>query len=334
VQRQCEAPCSVSSKALYSDSAEHRAEPVKEHAAAKDEPLQRECPRSDKRCVMALSPTPGTLPETAAASGDRLSDLIQKLVAAATAEVENAAQRTRAQAQIEITELQRTIARLRDDVQTERDRLEAASTELILARAAASQLKEELEGERVEKARFAATLETVRLVISGIDPEVHGPDLTPRSTSHAAEGDDELTESEFDADLGLAEFQSGDPVVAAHQSLQADDMPDRDAASQADAAGHLAQLLTQIEEIYRSDLKSSEGTSEVVTRLAANLAYARDAYARRLDSADGDDVTPFDRQVAALRDARSGTPFGRHLAMALRVSATDRRSNDLQEEAC
>ena len=282
---------------------------------------------------MALSPTPGTLPEPAAASGDRVSDLIQKLVAAATAEVESAAQRTRAQAQIEITELQRTIARLRDDVQTERDRLEAASTELILARAAASQLKEELEGERVEKARFAATLETVRLVISGIDPEVHGPDLTPPSTSHAAEGDDEL-DSEFDADLGLAEFQSGDPVVATPQSLHADDMPDRGAASQAGAAGHLAQLLTQIEEIYRSDLKSSEGTSEVVTRLAANLAYARDAYARRLDSADGDDVTPFDRQVAALRDARSDTPFGRHLAMALRVSATDRRSNDLQEEAC
>jgi hypothetical protein len=282
---------------------------------------------------MPLSPTPGTLPETAATSGDRVSDLIQKLVAAATAEVESAAQRTRAQAQIEISELQRTIARLRDDVQAERDRLEAASTELVLARAAASQLTEALEAERHEKACFAATLETVRLVISGIDPEGHRPDPTPPPTAHVAEADDELTDSEFDADLDLAEFQSGDPVVATRQSLAAD-VPDRGAASQSAAAGHLGQLLAQIEEIYRSDLKSSEGTSEVVTRLAANLAYARDAYARRLDSADGDDVTPFDRQVAALRDARSSTPFGRHLAMALRVSATDRRSNDLQEEAC
>jgi hypothetical protein len=283
---------------------------------------------------MPLSPTPDTLPETAAPSGDRVSDLIQKLVAAATAEVESAAQRTRAQAQIEITELHRTIARLREDVQAERDRLEAASTELVLARAAASQLKEALEAERLEKARFAATLETVRLVISGIDPEVHGPDPTPAPTAHVAEADDDPTDSEFDADLDLAEFQAGDPVVTARQSLTAADMPDRGAVSQSGAAGHLAQLLAQIEEIYRSDLKSSEGTSEVVTRLAANLAYARDAYTRRLDPADGEDVTQFDRHVAALRDARSGAPFGRHLAMALRVSATDRRSNDLHEEAC
>lgn len=283
---------------------------------------------------MPLSPTPGTLPDTAATSGDRVTDLIQKLVAAATAEVDSAAQRTRAQAQIEISELHRTIARLRDDVQAERDRLEAASTELVLARAAASQLKEELEAARHEKACLAATLETVRLVISGIGPEVHGPDPTPPPTAHVEESDDELADSEFDADLDLAEFQAGDPVVAAGQSLTADDMPDRGAVPQSGATGHLAQLLAQIEEIYRSDLKSSEGTSEVVTRLAANLAYARDAYARRLDSADGEDVTQFDRQVAALRDTRSGTPFGRHLALAFRVPATDRRSSDLQEEAC
>jgi hypothetical protein len=281
---------------------------------------------------MPLSPTPDTLPETAAPSGDRVSDLIQKLVAAATAEVESAAQRTRAQAQIEISELHRTIARLRDEVQAERDRLEAASTELVLARAAASQLKEALEAERHEKACFAATLETVRLVISGIDPEGHRPDPNPPPpTAHVADADDELTDSEFDADLDLAEFQSGDPVVATRQSLAAD-IPDRGGASQSAAVGHLGQLLAQIEEIYRSDLKLSEGTSEVVTRLAANLAYARDAYARRLD--DGDDVTQFDRHITALRDARSSTPFGRHLAMALRVSATERRSNDLQEEAC
>jgi hypothetical protein len=282
---------------------------------------------------MPLAATPGTLPETAASSADRVSDLIQKLVAAATAEVESAAQRTRAQAQIEITELHQTIARLRDDLQAERDRLEAASTELVLACAATSQLKEELEASRHERARVAATLQTVRLLISGLDPEDLGPDATPDPTADVAEGDDELTNSAFDAELDFSEFESDEAVLATGRAPISADTPDPSAVSHTAAAPHLTHLLAQIEEIYRSDLKSSEGTSEVVTRLAANLAYARDAYARRLDSADGNDVTQFDRHVAALRDARSGTPFGRHLAMALRASAAD-RLHDLQEEAC
>jgi hypothetical protein len=284
---------------------------------------------------MALpSSTPGSLPETAATAGDRVSDLIQKLVAAATAEVESAAQRTRAQAQNEITELHRTIGRLRDELQAERDRLETASAELILARAAASQVKEELEAERAEKARFAATLETVRLVISGLDPDVYSPDPTPPPSAHIAEADDELTDEDIDAERELAEFEAGGPVLATRRSLTPADAPGEDAGVGSDAGGHLAQLLVQIEEIYRSDLKSSEGTSEVVARLAANLTYARDAYARRLDSADGKDVTAFDRHLAALRNAKSDTPFGRHLAMAMRLSAADRSArNEPREEA-
>src|SRR5205809_170998 len=93
LQRQRGAPCRASELAPCGVSSEHPGPSVQST-------LQATCPASDKRCVMALSPTPGTLSEPAAASGDRVSDLIQKLVAAATAEVESAAQRTRAQAQI------------------------------------------------------------------------------------------------------------------------------------------------------------------------------------------------------------------------------------------
>jgi hypothetical protein len=284
---------------------------------------------------MALSSPTVTLPQTPEApvnSGDRVSDLIQKLVAAATAEVESAAQRSRAEAQAEITQLQKTVDRLRDELHSERDWLKVASAELTLAREAASHLKQELETERAAKARFAATLETVRLLVTETDPEQRGPDPGLPPTGHIAEADDEPGGHRTVPDP-FAEFQTVDlklatrqppPPVAAQQS----------AASPLDSSGHIAQLLAQVEEIYRSDLKSAEGTSEVVARLAANLAYARDALARRLDSTDGDEARLFDRHLSMLIDSRSGTPFGRHLAMAVRFSVVDRpTSAELQEEA-
>jgi hypothetical protein len=279
---------------------------------------------------MTLLSSTTDMPQTAdpaPTASDRVSDLIQKLVAAATADVESAAQRARAQAQVEITHLQKSIDRLRDDVQAERDRVKIASRELDLARATAAQLKEELNAERGEKARFAATLETVRLLVTGIDPE-QGPDPTPLPAVDISEADDESGHRDAEAAL-VAEFTSGDLTLAATQ-------PRAVVATPADAAtaGHLAQLLGQIEEIYRSDLKLAEGTSEVVARLAANLAYARDALARRLDSTDGDDAATFDRHVAMLIDARSGTPFGRHLAMALRFGTPElSTSSELEKEA-
>src|ERR671919_463414 len=122
-----------------------------------------------------------TLPQTTdstATSTDRVSDLVQKLVAAATAEVDAAAQRTRAHAQVEITQLQRTLDLLRAELQAERE----------------------------EKARFAATLETVRLLVSGLDPEHHGPDPTSRPDTDGAEADDDVRERTSDADF--AEFES------------------------------------------------------------------------------------------------------------------------------
>jgi hypothetical protein len=280
-------------------------------------------PASDKRTDMTPSMPAGTAPrpvDAPANSTDRVSDLVQKLVAAATAEVENAAQRTRAQAQIEIGELQLTIDRLQQQLHEEHDKLKAASVELTLARATASQLKEELEAERAEKARFAATLETVRLMVSGMDPEPHCADPTPPSTMPLAEADDDLTDDDDAGRAPLPEFRTADAALAtSHRSTPAAPAAGTGTgtASAFDTNGHLAQLLGQIEEIYRSDLKLAEGTSEVVARLGANIEYARDAFARRLDSTDVGDAALFDRHLASLLDARSGTPFGRHLAMAV-----------------
>ena len=155
----------------------------------------------------------------------------------------------------------------------------------------------------------------MRLVISGIDAELHSTDPAPPPL-HVAEADDELTREEIDAEVVLSD-DGGDESTG-------DAGPD----------GHLTQLLTQIEEIYRSDLKSAAGTSEVVARLAANLEYARDAYARRLGPAEGDTVTEFDRRIAALLNARSDTPFGRHLAMAIGCGARDRSIvTELEQQA-
>ena len=277
-----------------------------------------------------------TLPQTAdptATSTDRVSDLVQKLVAAATAEVEAAAQRTRAHAQVEITQLQRTLDLLRAELQAERDKLTAAVQELAVARATTRQLTEDLESERGEKARFAATLETVRLLVSGLDPEHHGPDPTSRPDTDAAEADDDVRERTSDADF--AEFESDDRPVASTRALTpVAAPPEPGGAPPDDTSRHLAQLVGQIEEIYRSDLDSAQSTSDVVGRLAANLAYARDAFARRLESADARDGQLFDRHLARVLEMRSGTRFGRDLAMALRFPACELgSSSELEKEA-
>ncbi len=270
-----------------------------------------------------------TLPnpvDAPALATERVSDLVQKLVAAATAEVDAAAQRTRAQAQIEISQLHRTIDRLRDELQAERNKVTSAERELTLERAGAAQLKDELERERAAKARFAATLETVRLLVTGGDPDQQDPDPTPLPSTHVAEAHDELSATQTPADReDSAEFQSADLTIRTAS---------RDAGPHGEHAGYLAQLLGHLEEIYRSDLESAEGTSDVVARLAANLAYARDAFARRLESSDDADVTLFDGHVAHLLEARSGTPFGRHLAKALRSVSSDRGlPAELRQEA-
>jgi hypothetical protein len=277
-----------------------------------------------------------TLPQTAdptATSTERVSDLVQKLVAAATAEVDAAAQRTRAHAQVEITQLQRTVDLLRTELQAERDKLTAAVQELAVARATTKQLTEDLESERGEKARFAATLETVRLLVSGIDPEHQGPDPTSRPDTDAAEADDDLRERTSDA--AFAEFESGDLPVPLNRVLTPVAAPQEPGgASSDDTSRHLAQLVGQIEEIYRSDLDSAQSTSDVVGRLAANLAYARDAFARRLESADARDAQLFDRHLARVLEMRSGTRFGRDLAMALRFPGCDLgTSSELEREA-
>jgi molybdopterin converting factor small subunit len=245
--------------------------------------------------------------ETPAPASDRVSDLIQKLVAAATAEVEAAAQRTRAQAEAEISQLQRTIDRLKTELQAERDKLAAAFQELALVRAGTSKLNEQLEAERREKARFAATLETVRLLVT--DSEHPSPDHTPVPPSDVAEAHDELRDATTGVPPEFAEFQSGDSTALPAEPGAHDD-----------AGAHLVQLLAQIEEIYRSDAESSQGTSEIVRRLAANLAYARDAFARRLEPGAGGDAQVFDRHLDRLLEMRAGTPFGRHLAMAVHGS--------------
>ena len=238
---------------------------------------------------------PFSPPAPAGNPSDRVSDLIQKLVAAATAEVESAAQRARAQAEIEITELQRTVDRLREELQAERDRLKAVTEELSAARAGTTRLAEEVQAERTEKARFAAAIETIRLVVSGVDAELHSAD-SGAVAAEVAEADDEPRRDE----IPLSEDESGDASI--------EDLAD----------DHLSQLLSQIEDIYRADLKSAEGTSELVARLAANLEYARDAYARRIEPLESHDAAQFDRRLAALISARSNTPFGRHLEMATR----------------
>ena len=55
---------------------------------------------------------------------------------------------------------------------------------------------------------------------------------------------------------------------------------------------------------------------ELVDRITGNLRYAATVFARRVGFASGRGNDIFDQQLTAMLDAKGGSVFGRHLAIA------------------
>jgi hypothetical protein len=81
-------------------------------------------------------------------------------------------------------------------------------------------------------------------------------------------------------------------------------------------ASYVASLLDTVEAGYRKDLESGLVPLDIVQRLSSSLRQARDMAAQRADRSQPLEVSLFETAVMRLVDARGGTPFGRHLAIA------------------
>jgi hypothetical protein len=84
---------------------------------------------------------------------------------------------------------------------------------------------------------------------------------------------------------------------------------------------YAASLLNEMEQMYNADVESGLGSADLQKRLAGNLDYARSIYGSRTALESADAATLIDDEIAALIDARKGTPFARDLAAAAGLPA-------------
>jgi chromosome segregation ATPase len=273
-----------------------------------------------------------------------LAGLIESLVRSATAGAESAAEQTRAQAQIEIAELQAAVDTLRADLQAERDAVKTTSAQLDAEVAA----RVRAEGERDEAQRTSQQImsETEsRVEAVRIESRRQQADLSlARQQLEAARAERSKLMATFESlQRVLAVGQSGDAALEPMTLMEtrqfevpADTTPDparsfesvepvaEDPVVEAhpEAVEDISQLLEQIEAMYSADLTSGRSPIEVVDRLTGSLRYARDVAVARWGSADCDAGALFDRQIAVLLDLKGGTSFGRHLSISAYAART------------
>lgn len=82
----------------------------------------------------------------------------------------------------------------------------------------------------------------------------------------------------------------------------------------AELRAYADSLLSEMEQMYLSDVSAGKSGAELQKRLEANLEYARSIYANRIALECPAAATLLDDQLFALADAQHGTPFGRDLA--------------------
>jgi hypothetical protein len=299
-------------------------------------------------------------------STDRVSDLVQQLVAAVATQAENAAQRERARAEAErrhqiendrlqaelrqereqltatrdtlgvaranLVSLQTVQTELQGELRQQREQLTATREELGVVQANLVSARRELAEQQAEKAVLLGAVMNVRRAVKsaagGTPPDPPDPPTPGKRPADVDRIDDApVTDPDFATLLSLDAVMALDlegvqtpaqaPLKLVNKTLVAAVEP-RPTLGPGD---HVAQLLAQLEEVYRSDLKSAVGTTDLVARLKANLNYAREVFARRADSAQSDGTSLFDRQLAVFLAARADSPFAHHLAIASKAPA-------------
>ena len=265
--------------------------------------------------------------------------LIETLVGAADAEAVAAAQQTRAQAEIEIVDLQEALDRQRVDLQVERDMVKDANEQLDEERAARVRAESERdEAQRMSQQIASATESQMQALRAESDAQKSELALLRQQLETEKAERSRLTATFQSVQRALSSAQSGemalDPVAPAPSRLQdkpADLQSNAVAEAQApvvephpEAVEHIQRLLEEAEAMYWTDINSGRAPSEVVDRLTGILRYARDLVVGRWGSDDCDAAAVFEQQIAVLLDAKAETSFGRHLS----ISAFASRNNE------
>lgn len=228
-----------------------------------------------------------------------VGELAEKLADASTAETAAAEERTRAEADVEIANLQAFIARLQG----------------------------ELQAEKTAYARLAAALQTIQRAASLTDPDDPAPDPgmppgTRRHTEHGepAAGHHGAAAEQVDAPWNRVSTEAI-PVAAGtapvNRSLKLVGSTNGQAAgSPSDLVEYVTQMLDEIERIYAADSGSDLTPAELLDRLTANLRYAHDAFVRRSGATAPESLKLLEEQVTTLLETKAETSFGRHLGFA------------------
>jgi len=281
---------------------------------------------------------------------------VARLIDTLVAEADAAAQRTRAQAQIEMAELEaemtllRTVVdRLQADLHVERDRLRSTNEQLDIevgARARAESERDETrrvwqlvvsgaesqaQGLRAESDAQKAELSLARQQLDTARAERSKLMATLQSVQralflgHSGEmtleaentGRDRVTEAESRPQEVRAENSSDTaPALAGLASSPVADAQVAVIEAHPEAVEVVKQVLEQVEAMHCVDLKSGRSPVEVVDSLTGHLRHARDVIVARSSLGECDAETLFEQQIGVLLDLKEGTTFGRHLSIS------------------
>jgi hypothetical protein len=94
----------------------------------------------------------------------------------------------------------------------------------------------------------------------------------------------------------------------------------------AELRAYAGSLLSEIEQMYQSDVSAGKQGEELQKRLHANLDYARSIYSNRAQFESPSAGALLDAQVTAMADAHRDSAFGRDLAIVLDWSTDSSRA--------
>ena len=291
------------------------------------------------RCDTVVSAAPD-------APAQAVSELIDKIVAAAAADAEALVQQVEARARTEAAEAQALVKRLQDEIgsgqeqlrivrekldgeQAARARAEAAAKDAQLAHEQAraaldtqlrsrdadlqttrqeiAKLQERLAAAQAESATASATLDALRNAVQG------AMSLTAVPPAAAAPGRAPNAHATGGSATRAADPRATTPsaTAASARAPVGDGRP-----TELPPNRYASALLKSVEAMYEQDVKSALPPADIIKRLTDNLRYSSQLFAERLRSDPAADQSALTEQIARLVTARSSTPFGRDLATA------------------
>jgi hypothetical protein len=284
-----------------------------------------------------------------------VSDLIEKIVAAAAAEADAIVQQMEAEAQASAADAQTLFDRLQAEIQAGREQLRTAHGQLQLAhdartraeaatkeaqaareravsgfetqvgkledeirtnRAELAALQQRLNSAQAERANLMATLEAVQSAVHRAVSTIPAPISPPAAPHRNAQGEPSVVAVPSAHVVAPSSSTRRQPAAGS---------PEVPADVRAGVGDYARALLDTVEAMYGEDVASRLPQPATLERLRANLNHARDLFTERLGPDQAHEASVFIDQMTTLLDTKSTTPFGRDLAIACETERHGRR---------